>query len=204
MDSCLTCIKIISILVFYNTGVNKMSKVITGVDVVETIDIQTGEISITEKHTKIRMSVEEDYIKLYLRSISVVAGLPQGLTNTLNELLKRVDYNNEIILNSTIKRRICHSLGLQIGTLDHHLTKLVASKMLIRTGRGMFELNTYIFGRGKWADIIKHRETLGFGIEFSEDGHGKTEVSFIADTKKEAIPDLTEDKQQSIEFDPSE
>jgi hypothetical protein len=94
----------------------------------------------------------------------------------MNEILKRINYENEIVLVSSIKKRIAHSLGIKQNTVDHHLGDLVKRQIIFRVDPGVFKLNTYIFGRGKWADIIKHRETLGIDVEFKEDGHGKTEV----------------------------
>ena len=153
-------------------------KTISGIDLIETVDFKTGEVTREEKHTKIKFKVEEDYNKLYLRSLSVVSGLPTHMTGTLNEVLKRVNYENEIVLVSSIKKRMAHSLGIKLNTLDHHIGGLVKKKILIRIDRGIFRLNTYIFGRGKWVDIIKHREGLGMAIEFKDDGHGKTEVTW--------------------------
>jgi methyl coenzyme M reductase gamma subunit len=151
-------------------------KVVNGMDIIEVVDHKSGEILSTEKHTKIKIAVEEDYIKLYLRTISAIHGLPVGLSGTMNEILKRINYENEIVLVSSIKKRIAHSLGIKQNTVDHHLGDLVKRQIIFRVDPGVFKLNTYIFGRGKWADIIKHRETLGIDVEFKEDGHGKTEV----------------------------
>jgi len=92
--------------------------------------------------------------------------IPKVGNNVLNELLKLTNYNNEIILNSAIKKRIDKSLMLKKGILDNNLTKLKKAHILKSEERGIYQLNPNLFGKGSWHDINKLRVTW----DYSEKG----------------------------------
>ena len=129
---------------------------------------EAGKLKKTETETSYVLSIEDDYIKLYLRTISFLHDLEGSVSKTLTELLKRVNYDNKIVLAPMIKDEISKAIGLKKNTVEHHLTKLCKSKLLIKEATNVFKVNTFLFGRGKWKDIEKNRRELGINIVFEE------------------------------------
>ncbi len=71
----------------------------------EIINYETGELLIEEKDTSYSFEREPDYIKIYLQDIIKLNNLPKSLNNILNSILKRTDYDNEIILIADKKKK---------------------------------------------------------------------------------------------------
>lgn len=132
----------------------------------EQIDHRTGELRESTTTKTIRVPSEPPFIKLYLSDMCKMYDIPKIGNNVLNELLKLTNYNNEIILNSAIKKRIDKSLMLKKGILDNNLTKLKKANILKSEERGIYQLNPNLFGKGSWHDINKLRVTW----EYSEKG----------------------------------
>ena len=74
--------------------------------VVQVVDAGTGEVKSEQTYTVLTVGAEPDYIKLYLRDVLHLTNLQPNQSSLLYELLKYLNYENEIILNSTIKKRI--------------------------------------------------------------------------------------------------
>ena len=150
----------------------------------EVIDHETGEVKSTSKLKNIKIDKEPNFIKVYIADLCKLNNIPKSGNNTLNELLKLTDYQNEIVLNSHIKGRICEKLGVAIGSLDNTITRLIKGEILERIGRGTFRLNPNLFGRGEWRDIKKLRiewEYSASGREVKKvetDTHIQTEMNF--------------------------
>jgi len=130
---------------------------------------EDGKIKKIETETSYVLNTEDDYIKLYLTTISFMHNLKGSVSKTLNELLKRVGYDNKIVLAPLIKEEISKASGVKKNTVEHHITSLCKSKLLIKEATNVYKINTFLFGRGKWKDIQKHRTELGLNIVF-EDG----------------------------------
>ncbi len=128
----------------------------------EIINYETGELLIEEKDTSYSFEREPDYIKIYLQDIIKLNNLPKSLNNILNSILKRTDYDNEIILIADKKKKILKELNIKAITLDVAITSLTKKKILIRRGRGVYILNPHYFGRGKWKDIQALRMTITY------------------------------------------
>ena len=146
------------------------------------IDGQTGELLSTTEFKKTNVGAEPEYIKLYLKDLLYIAQLPQGLNSTLYSLLKRMNYEGQIILNSSIKKIICTELKKSMASLDKALSGFVLEKILIRKDKGIYLANPHLFGRGQWSDIAKIRLT----IEWNPKGR-IVEMPEIT-TKPNAIP----------------
>ncbi len=134
----------------------------------ETIDHETGETKTTMKLTSVKHDNEPSYIKLYLSDICKLNDIPKTGNDVLNELLPLVNYDNEIILNSTLKKRIYEKIGIKKGSLDNNIYKLTKQGILSRVGSGTYMLNPSIFGRGKWQDIKKLRITWEYSSKGRE------------------------------------
>lgn len=132
--------------------------------------LEDGSVVTHERNLQYRVASEEDYIKLYVKTISVLHDVQGAASKTLNELLKLVDYKNRITLAPAIKDDVAQAAGLKRNTVEHHIIELCKKKLLIKMSTNMYTINTYVFGRGKWADIVEHRRSLPFAVEFSDEG----------------------------------
>jgi hypothetical protein len=136
--------------------------------------VENGSVVEEYKDMRYRIPSEEDYIKLYVKTISVLHDVEGAAVKTLNEMLKLVDYKNRITLAPVIKDEIAAAAGLKKNTVEHHIIFLCRKKLLIKLSTNMYTINTYVFGRGKWADIIEHRKSLPLVLDFRND-----EVTFL-------------------------
>jgi len=139
--------------------------------VYEHTDIVTdknGEVKEYKQTRTVKIPKEEPYIKLYIRHINYLNNLPKGMDNIVYEVIKRTNYENEIVINSEIKRRIAKKLNKTFNTINQYITKLVQHDILIRTGTSVYTLNPLFYGKGKWKDILELREKLEINIVYEE------------------------------------
>ena len=127
-----------------------------------------GEVKEVKEVKEVRLSREENYIKLYIKHINYLNNLPSGLDNVVYEIVKRTNYENEIVVNSEIKRRIAKKLNKSFNTINQYITKLVKFDILIRTGTSVYVLNPIFYGKGSWKDILDLREKLEINIVYEE------------------------------------
>ena len=95
----------------------------------------------------------------------------------------------EVIVNSALKRRIAKELNFKnIGSISNAITDLVKGKILIRKDVGIYQFNSYLFGKGDWQDIARLRLEIDYDdikgrtfkavCAFKEDDMGQIEVDF--------------------------
>lgn len=127
------------------------------------IDQTTGEFLVEKNIEEAYISKEPDFIKLYLDNILMINNLPNGIQKCLNVLLKRMGYDNIVVLNAYIKKQMTEELGYKtVQSLNNNLNKLVAQGIMTRKGTGTYEMNPFLFGRGTWENIKKIRLNLVF------------------------------------------
>lgn len=122
-----------------------------------TVNHETGEI---KESTTVRAvkGEEPSYIKLYLQDISYLYGLPATAGDLMHELLQYVTYGTQqIVLNASVKEKICEVTGIAKQTLNNRLQDLVNKGIIARDGRGVFVLNPYLFGKGDWKSVRELR-----------------------------------------------
>lgn len=144
-----------------------MSKKIKKQIISEYVD-QFGEVHQKEVFQSYSLAAEDDYIKIYIKHINYLTNLPLGLEGLIYELIKTVNYGNQIVINSYIKRKIAENIGKSFNTVNQYITKLADSKIIIREGRGVYYLNPLLYGKGKWKDIVDLREKLEVKIQYEE------------------------------------
>jgi len=132
------------------------------------INNETGEIQEKSTCRTIHLPREEDYVKIYINHINYLNNLPQGLDAIIYALLKRINYQNEIVINSAIKRQIAKELKKTFNTINQYITKLVQNDILIRVDTGIYYLNPIFYGKGSWKDILELRKKLEITIEYQE------------------------------------
>ncbi len=131
------------------------------------VDTTTGEIKEVETTTERQVQIERepDFIKLYIKDICKLNDIPKTPHRLLNELLKYTSYENKILLPSAIKKEIASKLNTSVQVVDNSLSKLTKKEILKRVGTGVYMLNPFFFGKGKWTDIKKVRMVWEYGEE---------------------------------------
>lgn len=135
---------------------------------VKTVINKDGEILEQKSNKTFTWGSEPSYIKLYLQDILYLSDIPNRHSAILHELLKRSSYAGEkdgmqVIINSSLKRRIQNSLGFKnISSVHNAITELVKGKILYRADVGMYNFNPYLFGKGDWKNIEKLRTEIDY------------------------------------------
>lgn len=155
------------------------------------LDKETGEVVVQRKFTESYVEKEPDYVKLYFKDLAKLNDLSKGDSSFMLSLLKRVGYNNQIILVSYVKKQICEELGLKMKTIDKAISVLVKKQILIREDRGLFIFNPYLFGRGKWKDIKKIRLEISYSLKGRE-------VLTVMDTQTDLFDAIEETENKAI------
>jgi len=156
----------------------KKKERITYLEKKEKIDYKTGEIKEENTTRIIKIPKEDNYIKVYIKTIGLLHNLPNSADKILFELLKYVNYDNEIIINKSVKENIAKRLELSLSRINMYISNLHKEKFLIRKNRGVYILNPFIFGKGNWGDIYNLRKELELDIIFKEN-----EIEVITSTK---------------------
>lgn len=141
-----------------------MSKVIREIKK-KTIN-ESGEITTTEKEQIIQYPKTADFVMSFTKDIGYLQHLSKGEIITLFMLLKIVNNNNEIILNSAIKRRIANELNMKIRTVTQNISALNKKRVISREDNGIYRINPWLFGKGNWNNIKKLR--MNFEWDFNK------------------------------------
>lgn len=148
-----------------------MKKKINQIREVESLDIETGEIQTVITDTSFQIQAEPAFIKLYLADILYLNDLQTNQASLLFALLQKMNYDNEIVLNASLKRQIAEKLNVTVGTLDNNLSKFCKGKILKRQDRGIYIANPNLFGKGQWHQIAQSRTAnVDMTINYTEDG----------------------------------
>lgn len=170
------------------------------------IDYNTGQINKTTKTVTSRVPQEPPYVKLYLDDIAVLHNLPKGSSSLLHELLRQVNYEGLINLNSSVKTKIANALNFKNKqSVDNGLGKLCKEGLLRSVDRGVYEVNPHLFGKGDWATIFLRRQNFSFSVYYDENGNRQIVTDFdkaenlrnhavIADADSGEVRRLTEDE----------
>jgi hypothetical protein len=128
---------------------------------------------------------ESDFVKMYLDDLALLKGLTPTEGNVLYELLKRMDYNNEISLSTGAKKEICHALEMyskagrgkgfatlvddktneptpSTNSLNGIINRLCEKEIFFKKDKGLYQVNPFLFGKGRWADIDNIRVTVDY------------------------------------------
>ena len=119
---------------------------------------EVGEIIETEKEQIINIQKTDDFIMTFTKDLGYLKNLSKGEIVVFFGLLQIVNNNNEIILNSGFKKRISENFDIKLESINVLLSQLVKKNMIIKTEEmGVYLLNVFLFGKGKWTDIKKMR-----------------------------------------------
>lgn len=151
------------------TGTKKVIKEIQ----TNTLDVTTGELLMNKTEKTTVVENEPDYIKLYLADIMKLSNVPRSTSDILYCLLRFMSYDNDIVIISAIKKKICKELKLSMDSINKGIQTLMRKEILIRKDTGLYAVNPFLFGRGKWKEI----KELRLSIVYNENGRTvKTDV----------------------------
>lgn len=91
----------------------------------------------------------------YTRDLLRLKGIQESLAELLVEILRKANYDNQIILNATIKSELGENMRYSLGTIDNALTRFVNEELLIREGRGVYHPNKAYFWQRMEADRVE-------------------------------------------------
>ena len=160
-------------------------KKIESYEVHESIDKETGKVNRREEKKVVRIPQEEDYIKVYIKHINYIANIGNKYNSLIYQLMSYMNYRNDIVLVAAIKKEIAKELGLTLNTINRYITQLVEKDILIRKDIGMYILNPYFYGKGKYKDILELREELEINIKYDKNNPDGFVMTHKFQTKKE-------------------
>lgn len=132
----------------------------------ETVIDENGEIKLETETKGFPVEREPDYVKLYLHDLVRLNGLPKSSENLMLALAQMMTKGNIVALYMPIKKRLAVMLNTSVSNIDKGIKMLVKAKMLIRQDRGLYIIDPYLVGRGKWDDVKKLRISLEYSPEY--------------------------------------
>jgi len=132
------------------------AKRITRETVSRTINHDTGEVVDTALSQSFYADREPNYVKLYVDDILKLSNLPRSSNSLIYELLKRVAYNNEVIIIKAIRQEICRNLSIGDSTFRKGIDEFISKGILYKKEKQIFVFNPFLFGKGAWQDIKKY------------------------------------------------
>jgi len=144
-------------------------------------DLNTGEVATVEHTNVVKLPTEPAYVKLYLDDIQKLYDLPNN--TILYELLRRMNFDGEVVLNSSEKKKIAAKLDIKVQTIDNYLFKLKAADVFTSIETGTYLPNPSLFGRGDWLKILDRRkkyESIKMNVTYGEDGSKTVETEFTS------------------------
>ena len=121
------------------------------------VDSMTGEVIEEESQTEsVRVSKEEDFAKLYLDGGMELCGLTGGQMRLLMVLVRRMSYDNEVVVAGPYRADVASEAGLGCeASLERGLRALRGRALItpMRGGRGFYRVNPMVVAKGRWRDV---------------------------------------------------
>lgn len=148
---------------------------------------EDGVVMGESKMTSFVVEREPDYVKLYIKDILRLTDIPNSGNSILFAILKRMSYNSEIALYGPVKKGIALELGIKEPTVSKAIELFANKSILLRKDRGLYIVNPFFFGRGKWEEIKKIR----LEIVYSEAGRMILKALF---EEKDSVKEFNDNK----------
>lgn len=130
---------------------------------------ETGEITFDSKYSVTAINNEDDYIKVYryLNTVFAFKGINQSYIPILMEISNYMSYadkGQEVILTKYFKDKIADAVGVSTKRVNDVITGLKKADVLrpVQNSRGVYAVNPFIIGRGKWSDIKELRAQFDY------------------------------------------
>lgn len=128
----------------------------------QTVNTNTGELTLEHTITKRKVGSEPNFIKLYLQDILYLNDLPKTSNGVLYLLLKKMNYENKVEITAGGKREMAKMLNIQENTVKQTIYNFQKKNILKKVDTGLYLLNPFYFGKGEWKDIQKIRLELDY------------------------------------------
>lgn len=128
------------------------------------VDTRTGEI----KHG----TSEPDFVKLYIKHFGSVMGLGKNDSPVLYNLLSYMGYDHKIYVTGEMKQSIGETVGFAKTSAaklaEQSIKRIREANIICRQPktRGVYFVNPYLIGKGRWDDIKRMQETGNGKIKF--------------------------------------
>ena len=130
------------------------------------VDHETGELLDAELLTTSVVAKEPDFVKLYIKDIGKMLNLTKSDTSVLFCILSIIQYDNIFYAVINTKQRIATTTNMPMNTVNDSIRNLHNAGILLRQGKGEYLVNTELFARGSWKDIVKIR----LNIQYTNEG----------------------------------
>jgi hypothetical protein len=127
----------------------------------ETVDINSGELVVSE--IEYRSETEPSYFKSYCNDLASLHKLNNATKSVLWFLAKKMDFQNQIIVNVDLKEQAVSEIGIKIDMVNKAISTLYKTDILLKrnkTRRGVYIVNPKYFAKGSWKDIKALRMTV--------------------------------------------
>lgn len=126
-------------------------------------DSETGELLTVSSENVYKLPSEPPFVKLYVDKVCDLVKVKGRHKDFLLELLKYMNYNNEVVLVKSIKDKISKSVGMSVNHINTSITALKKNNILVPCGRAMYYINPDYFAKGNWKDIHELRLIITVG-----------------------------------------
>lgn len=109
---------------------------------------------------------EPEHVKIYPPAIAPINSLIASHRRVLYAILSEAssaENGMRVAITSGAKRLMCQKHGIgSPQTIANALSKMVKARILIRIETGIYMLNPFLFGKGRWRDIEKLRHSVDY------------------------------------------
>lgn len=136
-----------------------------------TYDKETGQV-IEHTETKVKdIYIEPNYVKVYVDTVIALLG-KQKISKEADVLLvlaknmtyMNSDMPNKVNIDAVLKKYIIEHISISEGSLNNMITRFVKRDVLRRIGKGVYQLNPFMFAKGNWSAIRRIQ------MDWSEEG----------------------------------
>jgi hypothetical protein len=138
---------------------------------VQTVVDSNGEMLEERTFKTLAVSTEPNFVKVYLQDILFLSGVPTGVSAVLYGLLRYMDYENRVFINTAMKELIAEENGLKFRTVNQAITTLKNNDVLIRKSRGLYVVNPHLIAKGDWKSIRQIRREITWSAEGKKFGN---------------------------------
>jgi len=143
------------------------------------INHKTGEIDEEIITQTFKVPKTEDFIMLFTKNLSKhtekLTGREQELLNKLLE--KYVTTGNIVMLDTPVRKKLANEIGITINHIKNLVKELKKKKYILVDNDGLYYLNPYLFGKGKWTEILKLRQQFTYEYDFEKNELKETIIS---------------------------
>lgn len=152
----------------------KNDKKITYGNTTQIVDPATGEIHTRYKERTVRVGAEDDYVKIYFEGIHYLCDISSDCWHFLTYLLQFVHFAEEpdsissrysltVTLTDDLRKQIAMLMGYKSkSSINNIITELVDGGILYRVSCSLYRVNPFVFGRGKYQNVLRVRELKEF------------------------------------------